>query len=389
VVTAAVALVAVFAALFAAADPAFGRLVSAAVPDLAVDEAVARMLVFGVVAGLTLTAAFVAAAPPRWTALSVRPGRPARLVEWAVPLLALDAVFAAFVALQATVLFGGHDHVARTAGLTYAEYARRGFGQLVVVTALTLLVVAVAARHAPRQDRRDRLVTGGLLGALCVMAVVVAGSALHRLSLYEAEFGATRARLLAGTIEVWLRALLVLVLVAGVRWSGRWLPRATVATAALALLTLAGVNADALWRNATSTASRRAGGSTSATSPACLPTRCPCSTTAGAAALVRAAAVDRGSASTPAAGHDQRRARPSPRGSGPPTGAPLPRHAVGADGQPGRSLGATGGAPVRGRPGSSDRRTDRGAADRPRRFARTAGSAATRPVAPAGSAPVR
>jgi hypothetical protein len=160
--------------------------------------------------------------------------------------LPLDAVFAAFVALQATVLFGGHDHVARTAGLTYAEYARRGFGQLVVVTALTLLVVAVAARHAPRQDRRDRLVTGGLLGALCVMAVVVAGSALHRLSLYEAEFGATRARLLAGAVEVWLAVLLVLVLVAGVRWSGRWLPRATVATAALALLALAGVNADAL-----------------------------------------------------------------------------------------------------------------------------------------------
>ena len=50
------------------------------------------------------------------------------------------------------------SYVLRTAGLTYAEYARGGFWQLLVVTGLTLAVIAVAARKAPRE-------TGGRPGA--------------------------------------------------------------------------------------------------------------------------------------------------------------------------------------------------------------------------------
>ena len=41
--------------------------------------------------------------------------------EWAVPLGVLDALFIAFVAVQATVLFGGHDHVLDTEGLTVVK----------------------------------------------------------------------------------------------------------------------------------------------------------------------------------------------------------------------------------------------------------------------------
>ena len=47
--------------------------------------------------------------------------------EWALPLALLAGLFAVFVAVQIAVLFGGHEHVLRTAGLTYAEYARQGF----------------------------------------------------------------------------------------------------------------------------------------------------------------------------------------------------------------------------------------------------------------------
>ena len=45
--------------------------------------------------------------------------------ESAVPLIALVALFAAFVALQLTTLYGGNDYVLRPPALTYAEYARR------------------------------------------------------------------------------------------------------------------------------------------------------------------------------------------------------------------------------------------------------------------------
>ena len=75
------------------------------------------------------------------------------MVEWLVPIVVLDALFLTFVTVQLTVLFGGHRHVLGTEGLTYAEYARSGFGQLVVVTLLTLSVVAATVRFAPRHSR--------------------------------------------------------------------------------------------------------------------------------------------------------------------------------------------------------------------------------------------
>ena len=71
----------------------------------------------------------------------------------------LDVLFAAFVVLQLAALFGGDEHVLRTAGLTYAEYAREGFAQLMAVAALTLAMIALA-----RRDDRARC---GCCSACC------------------------------------------------------------------------------------------------------------------------------------------------------------------------------------------------------------------------------
>ena len=64
------------------------------------------------------------------------------MVEWAIPLVLVDLLFGVFVWVQVTVLFGGHDYVLGTGGPDYATYARGGFAQLGVVTALTLGLVA-------------------------------------------------------------------------------------------------------------------------------------------------------------------------------------------------------------------------------------------------------
>ena len=156
--------------------------------------------------------------------------------EWAIPLALLDTLFLAFVAIQLAVLFGGHDRVLRTAGLTYAEYARSGFWQLLVVTALTFAVVGVLWKLADVRTRRDRLLLGFLLGALLCLTLVVLVSALHRLRLYEDTFGLTRPRLLAEAVALWLGGLLLLVGASG----GFAAVRARSAPAA-ALLTAAGL----------------------------------------------------------------------------------------------------------------------------------------------------
>lgn len=235
-----VGLLVVFGALFASADAVFASLL----PSIDLADLPLRAVVFTVFTGLALSAAFLGAAPPRWDVLSPRPARAVRAVEWIAPISVVVALFAVFVGVQVSVLLGGDDYVRRTAGLTYAEHARSGFGQLVVVTLLTLAVVAAAVRWAPRETTRQRQVLRLLLGTLCLLALAVVVFALHRLHLYEVAFGFTRLRLFMNVFEGWLGLLLALVLLAGVRLRAAWLPGAVVATAAAALLGLAAINAD-------------------------------------------------------------------------------------------------------------------------------------------------
>ena len=155
------------------------------------------------------------------------------LAEWAIPLALLDTLFLAFVAVQFAVFFGGRDRVLHTAGLTYAEYARSGFWQLLVVTALTFVVTGVVWKLADVQTRRYSLLLRFLLGALLCLTLVVLVSALHRLRLYEDAFGLTRLRLLAEGIALWLGGLLLLVGASGAFAAvrARWAPTAVLLTA--------------------------------------------------------------------------------------------------------------------------------------------------------------
>src|SRR3712207_1338717 len=110
------------------------------------------MLFFAWVSAGLLWVALVARNPdslafPRPAALSLG------IVEVGVILGLLDALFLAFVAVQVRYLFGGAERVVETAGLTYAEYARRGFFELVTVTALVLPLLLLA--HWFLRDRKS------------------------------------------------------------------------------------------------------------------------------------------------------------------------------------------------------------------------------------------
>ncbi len=238
-ITAVLALV--FGALFASADAVFESWADAVVPDLSLGSLPARLVIFVLITAVALEFAYVAVNPPRATALDLTP-KPVRTFEWLVPVAIVDALFVVFVVAQATVMFGGHDYLRRTTGITYADYVHEGFAQMTVATLLTLLVVGVAARKASRADRPRLRIA---LGLLCVLALVVVGSALYRVHVYEEAYGATRLRLLVTVFEGWLGLLLVLVLVAGIRMRGSWLPRTALVTGAVALLGLAMMNPDA------------------------------------------------------------------------------------------------------------------------------------------------
>ena len=241
-----VTVVLVFGGLLTAADPAFAHLVDNVVPALDLDDVVGRVLVFALAAAFVLGGGYVMRFAPRLDAVAPAPMRPVPRWEWAVPLGVLDALFVAFVAVQATVLFGGHRHVLETEGLTYAEYARQGFWQLLWVSALTLLVISVVIRVAARVTAADRRALRVLVGTTCATSVVVVISAIHRMWLYQEAYGFSVQRLVVITIELWLGAVFVLIALAGVGMTARWLPRAVLVSGAVALLGLAAINPERL-----------------------------------------------------------------------------------------------------------------------------------------------
>jgi len=236
---------AVFGAIFASADALFASWVDGLVPNITFGDLVARAFVGCGVFALTLAAAYLALSPSRVDVLGER--RPAPLTnrfEWLVPVLVVDAVFALFLIAQATAVFGGHDYVEQTTGLTYADYVHQGFGQLTLATILMLVVVWAAARRAG-DTAADRLWLRGSLGALCLLTLVVVGSALYRMHVYQEAYGFTTLRLFVDVFEGWLGLVVLAVAVAGLLGWARWLPRFALVTGALAILGLGAINPDA------------------------------------------------------------------------------------------------------------------------------------------------
>ncbi|MFD4658358.1 DUF4153 domain-containing protein [Kitasatospora sp. NPDC058444] len=239
-------LLTVFGLLFASADAAMADLLGSLSPDLDLDQLPGRGLLFVLGAVVALGFAHMAAGPRRWDRTVIRPGRERRRLEWALPLVALNLMFGAFAAIQAVVVLGGADAVLSNTGMSRSEYARQGFWQLSVITVLTLVVVAVAKRWAPRTTEADRRIVRILLGLLCLLALAVVASALGRMWFYVDASGLTRLRLWVLVVEVWLGAVFLLLIAAGLTRRTGWLPRVVVLSGMLTVAVYGLMGPDAI-----------------------------------------------------------------------------------------------------------------------------------------------
>src|SRR5215212_4684436 len=131
------------------------------------------------------------------------------IVEVGIVLGLLDLLFLTFVVIQVRYLFGGAGRVATTAGLTYAEYARRGFFELVTVTALALPLLLIAHWLLRTETRARERLFKALAGIMVVLLFVVVASALQRMYLYQQEFGLTELRLYTTAFMVWISVVLL------------------------------------------------------------------------------------------------------------------------------------------------------------------------------------
>jgi hypothetical protein len=130
-------------------------------------------------------------------------------IETGIMLGALDLLFLAFVAVQVRYLFGGSGLVQVTTGLTYAEYARRGFFELVAVATLVLPFLLLVHWLLRPTDALAQRLFRWLAGIQIGLLFVVMASAFQRMRLYQAEFGLSEQRLYPTAFMAWLAVVFV------------------------------------------------------------------------------------------------------------------------------------------------------------------------------------
>ena len=121
-------------------------------------------------------------------------------------------LFSAFVLVQFQYFFGGQANI-HLDGYTYAEYARRGFGELVTVALFSLFLFLGLSTITRRKAVRSRKIFSGMGIALVLLVLVILLSAFRRLTLYENVYGYSRLRIYSHVFMIWLGVLLVAVVV--------------------------------------------------------------------------------------------------------------------------------------------------------------------------------
>lgn len=130
-------------------------------------------------------------------------------VEIATVLGLLNLLFLSFVVVQLRYFFGGAALVQQTVGLTYAQYARQGFFELVAVAALVLPLLLALRALLREEESRARGLFQWLAGVEVALLFVIMASAMIRMKLYESEYGLTELRLYTSVFMGWLAVVFV------------------------------------------------------------------------------------------------------------------------------------------------------------------------------------
>ena len=233
----------VLVVLLATADPIFASFVQINVDigRLAVDA-------FFVACGFVVAAGLFRLAAAEPMARVDGPSWRLGAIEGLIVLAVLDAIFATFAVAQLLAAIGAESATLQAAGVTHADYARSGFFQLLWVAGITAIVIIVFSRITSLSDPRSRRSFAVLAELAIVLTLLIVFVASRRLSLYEAAFGFTMLRLYSHIFALWIGVIFLLLAadIAGLHRRRRWFVGATIASAALLLLTLNTVNPEAL-----------------------------------------------------------------------------------------------------------------------------------------------
>jgi hypothetical protein len=209
----------VFGALLASADVVFGAQMTRFIQFFRLEDLPQHVfrLIYILVASYALAGAFLHAAAygrDEKTQAAARPASVAFLgfTEAAVVLGSVAILFGAFVLVQFHYFFGGQANISLE-GYTYSEYARRGFGELLLVAFFSLVMILALSAATRRESEPQRRAFSGLSVLIVALVTVMLVSAYQRLALYEIAYGFSRLRTYSHVFLIWIGILLVAVVV--------------------------------------------------------------------------------------------------------------------------------------------------------------------------------
>jgi hypothetical protein len=244
---AAIPFLAAFGSVLAQADPMFGRLFAVNL-DANPDVFMPRLLIF-MTASASLGGILIYFSPamfnrmnvaigirpdpnvpPRATYVSSMPPSPmaeatpvaSRESEYVAIFVTffglIAALFFLFMMVQVRYLFGGDSVVLQTAHLTYADYARRGFMEIVGVSAICLPLLIFSQNALKGFDPKLRKAVNIVMVIIVGLLFLLLASATFRLKLYVGAYGLSPLRVYVGAGMVWLFVLFATYLRYGLKW---------------------------------------------------------------------------------------------------------------------------------------------------------------------------
>lgn len=118
-------------------------------------------------------------------------------------LVLINVIYAVFSVIQFAYLFGGSSFVLPSS-YTYAEYARRGFFELVVVSIINFSILLFGIVFVKKENKKIFTAIRAFLTLLVVFTFVLLASAFYRMLVYEQAYGFTYLRVFVQTFMIML-----------------------------------------------------------------------------------------------------------------------------------------------------------------------------------------
>lgn len=165
------------------------------------------------------------------------------MTETMITLVSLNLLFAFFLIIQFQYFFAGEANITQ-AGFTYAQYADRGFRELLMVAAIAGLVYYSLASLTQRDSKTKKLLFSILGGLLLAQVGVVLVSAYQRIVMYINAYGLTSYRFIPQIFLFFLAAILLSLVLMELSNQFKRLALVLLAGALLFVFTLAIIDVD-------------------------------------------------------------------------------------------------------------------------------------------------